>query len=74
MRGRHDPDVHVDGRSSSDALDLVVLEDAEQPHLRGERQFTDFIEKQRAAIGPLKPALMLLRSSGEASFLVAEEL
>ena len=74
MRGRDDPHVDVDGRLASDALDLMVLQHAEQPHLGGKRQFADLVEKERAAIGPLEPALMLLSGSRKTPLLMAEQL
>ncbi len=41
---------------SADALDEPVLQDAEEPHLRVEREFADLVEEQRAAAGAFKPA------------------
>ena len=57
MRGRDDADVDVDRALAADADDLAVLHDAQQPHLRRERELADLVEEQRAAVGLLEPAL-----------------
>ena len=59
---------------AADADDLAVLHDAQEPHLRGERELADFVEKQRAAVRLLEPALAARHRAGERSLLVAEEL
>ena len=72
--GSHDPDVDVDRPLSADAFQPAVLQDAKQPDLRGRRQFAQFVEQQRAAVGPLEPALAGFDGPGERAPLVAEQL
>ena len=57
MRGGDDADVDADRPLAADAHDFAVLHDAQQAHLRGERQLADFVEEQGAAVGLLEPAL-----------------
>ena len=45
-----------------------------KPHLRIQRQLADFIQEQRAHVGPLEPALPRFVRAGEAALLVAEQL
>ena len=74
MRGGHDPHVHVLRLLRADAFQPPVLQDPQQPHLRGQGQLADFVQQQRAAVGPLEPALPRLNGAGEGPALVAEEL
>ena len=57
VRGGDDPDVDVHRPLAADADHFAVLHDAQQAHLRGERQLADLVEEQRAAVGLLEPAL-----------------
>ena len=41
----------------ADALDLAVLEHAQQLHLHAERQLADLVEEDRAAVGRLEEPL-----------------
>ena len=52
----------------------MVLNDAQQPCLRVEGQFPYFIEKDRAAVGPLEASLVVLEGPGERALGVAEKL
>ncbi len=72
--GGHDPHVHVQRRFAADALDLMILQHPQEPHLRRQRQFPDLVEKERAPVGPFEPALMLFRRAGETPLFMAEEL
>ena len=45
----------------ADALERAVLQHAQQPHLRRERQLADLVEEQRAAVGALEPTLARAR-------------
>ena len=51
-----DADVDSERLLSADPLERAVLEHAQQPHLRVERQLANLVEEQRAAVGALEPA------------------
>ena len=74
MGGGDDADVDAHGPLAADAHDLAVLHDAQQAHLRGERELADLVEEQRPAVGLLEPALAPRLRAGERALLVAEEL
>ena len=61
------------GLLGADRIDLAFLQRAQQLHLRVERQFADFVEEQRAAIGFLELADALVDGAGEGALLVAEQ-
>src|SRR5262249_3047774 len=48
--GGDDSDVDRDRRAAADALDLALLEDAEQLCLGLQRQLADLVEEERAAV------------------------
>ncbi len=52
----------------------MAFEDAQQLGLRADVHLADFVEKDRAVIGRLELADLLLRRSGERAFLMAEQL
>ena len=74
VRRCDDARLHGDGLLAADPLHQPVLQHAQQPHLRLQRQLGHFVEKQRAAVGALEPAAALRHRAGEAAALVAEEL
>ena len=74
MRGGDDADADADWALTADADHFAVLHDAQQAHLRGERQLADFVEEQRATVGLLEPALPPRLRAGEGAGLVPEEL
>ena len=61
------------GLRAADRLDLALLDRAQQLHLRGQRQFADLVEEQRAAGGLDELAGVLLGRAGEGALLVAEQ-
>src|SRR5581483_11077732 len=73
---RRGDDAHVDGdfALATDALELALLEDAEELDLRGARQLADLVEQERAAVGALEAAEVARRRARESSLLVPEEL
>ena len=73
---RRGDDAHVDAQAAraADALELALLQHAQQLRLRLERQLADLVEEQRAAVGELEAAAALLDRAGEGALLVAEEL
>ncbi len=52
----------------------MLLQDAQQFGLHGEGQFADFVKKERAAIGQLKTAGLVLECACECAAGVAKEL
>ena len=67
---------HVDvlRPAAADRLELLLLEHAQQLHLRIERQLTDLVEEDCAAVGDLEPADALVDGAGEGALDVAEQL
>ena len=72
--GRRDqPEVDLDRPARADRIDLALLQRAQQLDLGVERQFADFVEEQRAAIGLGELADVLFGGAGEGALLVAEQ-
>ena len=61
------------GRRSADALELLLLQHAQQLRLQVEPHLGDFVEQQRAAVRALERALDALDRAGERALLVAEQ-
>ena len=72
--GRDQPYVDLQGPRSADALELTVLQDAQElgPHSQGE--VPDLVEEERAAVGQLEAADLHAEGTGEGPFFVAEHL
>src|ERR1043165_9395661 len=72
-RGYH---THVDAKlvRTTDATNLSFLQRAQKFGLNTDVQFRDLVEKQRAAIGDLKEALLLCVSAGERTLFMSEQL
>ena len=45
MRRGDDADVHLDRVAAADALELALLQDAQEFHLHGERDVADLVEE-----------------------------
>ncbi len=71
--GRDDAHVDFHGLAPADRLDFALLQRAQQLDLRGERQFADLVEEQRAAVGLDELAGVLVGGAGEGALLVAEQ-
>src|SRR5262245_626854 len=74
MRGRHNPHIYADRLLPANPLDKPVLQHSQQSHLRRERQLTDLVKKERAAVSPLKPTLPCIGRARETALFVAEQL
>ena len=61
------------GRLPPTGIDFAFLQHAQQLDLHVEAQLADFVEEQRAAIGFLELAQMLVGGAGERALLVAEQ-
>ena len=66
-------EVGLDRLDAADALDLALLDRAQQLGLQVEAQVADLVEEQRAAGGQLELAELLLVRAGERAALVAEQ-
>ena len=73
IRGRDHSNVDLDAAARADALDDLVLQDAEELGLQRRRQLADLVEKHRAAVGHLEPASLLCDRSSEGAALVTEQ-
>ena len=69
-------DAHVDLAHPrvADALDLALLQRAQELALGGEAQRADLVEEQGSAVRPLEPARARDGRAGEAALLHAEQL
>src|ERR1043165_4827039 len=73
--GRRDhPDVDPFGARAAQALELVLLEDAQQLRLQLERDVADLVEEKRSPVGQLEAADALRDGSRERPPLVTEQL
>ena len=61
-------------RSLADALELALLQHAQELRLQVERHVADLVEEERAAVGQLEAAARSRDRAGEGALLVAEEL
>ena len=63
-----------DRRAAADALELALLEDAEELGLGLQGQLADLVQEEGAAVGQLEAADPPGEGAGEGAFLVAEQL
>ena len=66
--------VHLDGLRAAQALELLLLQHAEQLGLQLRRDVADLVEEQRPPVGQLESADFLADGAGEGALLVAEQL
>ena len=62
------------GLRVADALELALLQHAQQLHLQRRAHRPDFVEEERAAVRLLEPALPVADGAGERAAHVAEQL
>ena len=74
IRGGNDANIHFAGAQRSHSLHFLILEHAQELRLRGERHISDLIQKQRASMGVLEQARLVVRGPGERTLHVAEQL
>ena len=65
--GRDDAHIDLHRALGADGIDFAFLQHAQQFHLHVERQFADFVEEQRAAVGFHELAEMLVGGARERS-------
>ena len=73
MRGGDDAHVHGKRLGAADALEGLLLEDAQELHLRAGREVADLVEEERAFVRLLEAADAPLLRAGERTAFVAEE-
>ncbi len=71
--GRHNTDVGADGLVAADAGEFGFLKDAQEFALGGEGHFSDFVQKEGAAVALLEASDALTVGAGEGTFFMAEE-
>ena len=74
VRRADDADIHLDRQVRADALELALLEDAQQLRLGRHGHLADLVEEDRALIGHLEAATALGHRTGERTLLMTEEL
>ena len=72
--GGDDPDVDRQRRAAADALDLALLEDAEELGLGLQGEIADLVQEEAPAVGQLEAADPPGEGAGEGALLVAEQL
>ena len=74
VAGGDDAGVDADRLRVADALELALLQRAEQLHLQVGRRGVDFVEEDRAGVGRFEAAGAVVDRAGERAADVAEEL
>ena len=74
VRRGDDPHVDPDRLRAADALELLLLEHAQELRLQVERQVADLVQEERAAVGQLEAPDPPRDGAGERAPLVAEQL
>src|SRR5262245_12189734 len=74
MRGGDNADIDLDALRAAEALDLTLLEHAQQLDLDVGRQIADFVEEDRGAIGQLEAPDLPRQRAGEGALLATEQL
>lgn len=74
VSGGEDADVGVNGLAAADAFEGSFLEETEELLLEGRGQVADFVEEDRAALGPFEVTEVAFGRSGEGSALVSVQL
>ncbi len=71
--GEDQAHIHLHRRRTPDALELALLQHAQQLGLKRGRDVTDLVQEQGAAVRHLEAALALPLGAGERAFFVPEE-
>ncbi len=74
VRRRHDAHIHALSPRAAKALELALLQDAQQLGLHFHRDVADLVEEQRAAVRQLEPARPARDRARERALLVSEQL
>src|ERR1700756_480417 len=70
---RNDPHIHSSGLRTPESFELLLLNGAQELGLKLDRQFANFIEEKRTAIGGLKAAYSMCQSSSKGASLMSKE-
>ena len=73
VRRGDDPHVDLDGLGPADRCERTLLEHAQELHLKRGGHISDLVEEERAAIGDLEQARLILHRAGERAAHVAEQ-
>jgi hypothetical protein len=68
----NDPSVEFLRHRRPDWRDLVLLQRAQQSHLKRQRHLTDLVQEKRSALGRSKESLLVGDGSGKRTFCMAE--
>src|SRR5690606_34194103 len=74
VRRRDEAHVRLLGARAAQALELLLLQEAQQLYLHRGADVADLAEEERAAVRELDPPRLALGRAGERALLVAEEL
>ncbi len=72
--GAHQPHIDLERLGTTDPLEFAIFDDPQQFLLHPGAGGGQLVEKQGAAVGPLKPPLVALGRAGEGARLVTEQL
>src|SRR5580692_8354610 len=73
VRGGDDANVHLNRATAAYRLKFAFLKDTQQLNLRLQRELSDFVQEDGAAIGQFEPTSPPLQSTRERTLHVAEE-
>src|SRR5207245_6922440 len=74
VRGRHDADIDLERARSAEALELALLEHAQDLGLRDQREVGHLVEEERAAVREFEASFLASRGAREGALLVSEQL
>ncbi len=73
VAGADETHIDLDGFARADRLDFVLLNGAQELHLRGNGQLADLVEKERPARSLDEFSRMAFGRAGESAFLMTEQ-
>src|SRR5438067_3615923 len=72
--GRHQPHLHLRRLHAPDALELALLDGAQELDLHLQRDLADLVEEERPAVRELEASRLRLHGAGEGPLLEPEQL
>src|SRR4029077_18174738 len=73
IRCSYQPDIHLVRTTAPQALEFLLLQDAQQLRLQRRRDVAYFVQKQRAFVGHFEAPDLLRDGSGEGALLMTEQ-